>query len=66
MKCIKRKVKKEKVWKGTCCSCGSEFEATSDELHVIGSQRDGAFAWHDCSECNAKDCDAICFYPKEN
>lgn len=60
--------KSEQIWAGTCRNCRSEFEAKRGELVVTDDQRDGPFAWHQCSVCDAGSgptaYGGICFYPK--
>jgi hypothetical protein len=56
MKVIERgTLPQERLWRGTCRSCGSKVEATEGELNHIdlGDQRDGPFAWEVCPVCKA-------------
>ena len=64
MKIIHRGVPpSERIWIGTCLSCGTVAEATESELQekIEHDQRDGSFAWKKCPVCDA----GLCFEPKE-
>lgn len=60
MKIIKRGVlPQERVWSGTCHTCGTQAECFEAELKVTHDQRDGTFGQTDCPVCNER----MCFYP---
>jgi len=54
MKIIKRgTLPSERLWRGTCRSCGSIVEGTEDEMHDIQhDSREGySFSWNECPVC---------------
>jgi RNase P subunit RPR2 len=52
MKILKRGIiPAERIWRGTCQNCKSEFEALEKELKITHDQRDGDYASAKCEVC---------------
>lgn len=69
MKIIHRgETKSERIWVGTCRSCGSIAEANEYELNDIskGTQRDPEdFCWMMCPVCSSGPYGGMLFYRKK-
>ena len=56
--------KKDRLWHGTCRSCGSEATAKAEELTITtGTPREpNSFAWHVCPVCGVGPYGGMLFY----
>jgi hypothetical protein len=72
MKITRRgKLPNERIWVGTCRECGSEAEATEDEMTNIeyDQREDDSFSWESCPVCFAGSrtgYGGMLFYPQRN
>ena len=52
----------DRVWKGSCKTCGSEAEATRDEMTHINTDFEGdEYSWETCPVCD----NTMYFYESE-